>query len=363
MTPTLPASRAAPPVDFATAVPYVFPDEDGRAIERLASTAYPPRRLGAIRADLARVARVLAAAGHSPALLLESKGGLIYPDVVAAAIMGVLPWKRRAKMVLMGEMWQPNPGLRGRLERLLVRLADRVVDRYAVQSTEELTVFPRLWRVDPHKLRLNPLFYYHQDVGEVEGRTTSEDFIFAGGDSLRDYTPFLEAARRFPNQGFIIRARRLEGMTDVPRNVVAGGVPKARYFDEMRRAKAVVVALTPGLVRAAGQQTYLNAMFLGKPTLVAECFGVRDHITHGVNGLIADGTPEGYAREIEWIVDEANAGALDRMGRAARDTAKTFNYDAHARRLLDIIDELFVADLPAPAERHADHPRATRRSA
>jgi hypothetical protein len=30
---------------------------------------------------------------------------------------------------------------------------------------------------------------------------------------------------------------------------------------------------------------------------------------------------------------------------------------------LDIIDELFVADLPAPAERHADHPRATRRSA
>jgi glycosyltransferase involved in cell wall biosynthesis len=355
--------RPTPPIDFATAVPYEFPKNEDRRVTRVARTDYPPRGIGALGADLGRVVRVLAAARTHPALLLESKGGLIYPDVVAAALLGLLPADRRPKSVLVGSMWQPNDGLRGRLERLILRLADRAVDRYAVQSSEELTVFPQLWGVEPSKMRLNLHFYYPQDVEHLAARVITEDFIFSGGDSLRNYAPLVEAARRFPAQRFILRTRQLDGMADLPANVVVGRVPKAQYFDEMRAAKAVVVPMAPDLRRAAGQQTYLGAMFLAKPTIVSASFGVRDHVTDGVDGLIVSGTTQSYVEALGWLLDEANAPAVERMREDARTTARTFHYDAHARRILAIIDELFAEDVGAPGPAPARAPQERHRDA
>lgn len=330
---------------FATSVPYDFPDDAPCRVTQLQPEEQASDGIRALAADLVRMGRVLRAARTHPALLLESKGGVIYPDVVAAALLGLVARRRRPKAILMGEMWEPNRGLRGRLERLLLQLADRAIDRYAVQSSEELSAFPRLWGIDPGKVRLNLYFYHTEHVTDIPTDQTVEDYIFAGGDSLRSYDTLVEAARRLPKQRFIARTRQLDRRRDLPPNVIAGYVPPARYFDEMRAAKAVVVAIKPGLSRAAGQQTYLNAMFLGKPTITCDGFGVRDHISHRVDGWIVDGSADGYVEALEWVADPANADALRRLGDAARAKARQFGFDAHARRLLEIIAEC-LRDVP-----------------
>jgi hypothetical protein len=337
------------PPRFATALDYDFPADRAARVTLLASAEPASRGLRALRADLLRLGRVLRAARTHPALLLESKGGWLYPDVVAAAVLGLLAPRHRPKAVLMGEMWEPDGGLAGWLERRLLRLADRAIDLYAVQSSEELAAFPRLWGIDPDKLRLNPYFYHFDDVEQLAAATTDGGFVFAGGDSLRSYDALVEAARRVPQLPVKARTRLLDGRDDLPANVEAGRVAPARFFDEMRAARAVVVPLKPGLSRAAGQQTFLNAMFLGKPTIVADGFGVRDHITDGVDGWIADGSVDGYAAALRWVADDAAAAARARLGAAARATARRFHFDAHAGRLVDLVAECLRADARAGA--------------
>jgi glycosyltransferase involved in cell wall biosynthesis len=73
-----------------------------------------------------------------------------------------------------------------------------------------------------------------------------------------------------------------------------------------------------GLLHSGGQQTCLNAMMMGKPTIAVGRPWATDFITDGVNGLIVDYEDvDGLRLAIEWVLahpDEARAMA--QRGRA-----------------------------------------------
>ncbi|RME99647.1 MAG: hypothetical protein D6768_14615, partial [Chloroflexi bacterium] len=192
-------SQAAP-VDFCTTMNYTdVPQFAARA--RL--TPRPPT--GKLSDALKIAGRVLRLAWQEDTLLLASSWGRIHPDVLACAIIGFWPRRRRPVIVLSGCMWEPNRGLRGLLEKIVIKMADRAIHRYAVQSTEELTVFPQVWGVDPAKLRLCPfcVTLSHQELAAANAPLPASvqahgDYIFAGGNSHRDYEPLLAAARQLP---------------------------------------------------------------------------------------------------------------------------------------------------------------------
>jgi len=263
---------------------------------------------------------ILNASRKECALLLNSTQGDIFPDILACVLLGFVPKRFRPKIALMGAMWQPNTGLRGTVERIIIKLADRAIDRYIVQSTEELTVFPQTWGVSEEKMRLCPYRYNAADEKLTDEPPPPEDFIFAGGNSLRDYRPLVEAARQLPEYQFIIATKKLHQIVDPPPNVTAGPVTHDEFVRLMRAAAVVVIPMEQNLKRAAGQQTYLNAMFLRKPTIVNNIFGVHDHIIPGENGMIVDGTPQSYVEAIRWVKNPANAEALQKMGDAGYET-------------------------------------------
>ena len=321
---------------FATTVDYL---SDPRFAARTRLVRRPPP--GGLKEAASIFGRILRAALKENVLLLTSSWGRLHPDILAAAVIGLWPARLRPVVVLMGCMWEPNDGARAPLEKTIMKLADRTIDRYVVQSTEELRVFPETWGVDPAKVRFCPFFFSftQEDLAAAEN-ALEEGYIFAGGNSHRDYEPLLAAAQCMPERRFIFATHLLDQHRDLPPNVQAGPVSHHEFVLLMRSAAVTVVPIRRGLRRAVGQQTYLNAMWLRKPTIVTDTLGVRDHVHHRETALIVEGTPESYVEALRWVFDPHNREEIERLGNNARRVVQEqFSFEKHIARLLKIMDE------------------------
>lgn len=288
--------------------------------------------------ELITLARILRSARHARVLMLNSSSGVIYPDLLACMILGFLPRRYRPALMLVGEMWEPNTGLRGLVERLAVRLIDRAVDRYVVYSQDDRQAFCALWGIDLDKVGI-ALCYYHLSAQELEGpRPPIGGHIFAGGDSGRDYAPLVEAARQFPETRFVL-ATAWTSSKPVPPNVDIVLAKRTRtshaeFIRLLRTARATVVPLRQGMKRSVGQQTYLNSMYLGKPTVVARALGITDHVDDGEHALVVDGTTSGYVSALTWLLDPQNQENVAAMAERGRVRAASFTSDRLAADLL-----------------------------
>ncbi len=323
-------------IPFATTVDY---GEVPRWLSRARSLVQPVPDHPTLRHELTVLFRLLRAVHREKALILQSSTRL-HGELLASMWVGLWPRKWRPVIVIMGCMWQRDPGLRGLIEQVVVRLADRGIRRYAVQSTDEMTLFPATWGISAAKTRYCPFFYTITERDVITPPPPAGDYIFAGGNSHRNYAPLIEAARQMPERQFVIATDRLKALDDLPPNVTARPVPREEYMRLMSSSAVVVVALQQGLSRSVGQQTYLNAMWLGKPALVTDTTGVRDYIRDGETALIVDGSAEDYVRKLRWVFDPANRAEVARIAQKGQQTAREqFTYENHVACLLDILDE------------------------
>jgi glycosyltransferase involved in cell wall biosynthesis len=78
-----------------------------------------------------------------------------------------------------------------------------------------------------------------------------------------------------------------------------------------------------GTLRSGGQQTLLNAMLMGKPTIAVGRRWAGDYIDDGVNGLIVDyEDPQGMREAVRRLLDDPDGAR--RMGDQARARAADF---------------------------------------
>jgi hypothetical protein len=269
-----------------------------------------------------------------------------YRDLVLAVLVKL--HRRRPRVLLTDCTWEVrSAALERRFGRLaglvpvIARTAVRLIDgphvRYGVLSSDELRTFPRTWGVPPDRV-VRTGFQHTLNGGGEQMPVSDGGYLFAGGNSMRDHDLLAEA---------------IEGATYdvvvaadwVPRrvlpNLVAGPVPHAEFLRLLAGSRAVVVPLARS-IRSAGQQTYLNAMALGKPCVVTDAPGVRDFIEDGVNALIA--APD--AASLRARLDEVMAGGPEtrRMGERAREDVLAHHTEFTYRR-----DLLRLAGLPVPA--------------
>jgi hypothetical protein len=222
--------------------------------------------------------------------------------------------------------------------RILVRLADGPHVRWCVLSTDELASFPATWSVAPERVHFTPFAHSLWNGGEHEP-VRDDGFVFAGGNSLRDYPLLIEAAR-----GLTAPVRIATGWRPPeppPSHVTVGSVPHEEFLALMRASRVVVVPLVP-TVRSTGQQTYLNAMALGKPVIVTDAPGVRDYIDDGVTGVVVAPDAHALHRALADALDPANARRYAEMGAKAREIVLTRFTDDRYREAL-----LAVAGIPA----------------
>ena len=278
-----------------------------------------------------------AARDHGLIVLNGSMSGRV--DLAAAVAFGL---RRRPPRVLMTDCTWSAGG--SRPDRLARRAAVRAMDgdhvTYCVLSTSEVETFPRLWGIDPERVVFTPWYVGLSDE-ELAAPTAEEGYVFAGGDSHRDYTTLLEAAGSIPAP-VRIASRSLDPAAATAPNVDIGPVSHDEFTELTRRASVVVVPLQVREDRSSGQFTYLGAMALGKILVVTDAPGVRDHVDDGRTGLVvANGDAAGLAERVSWALDPANREAVRAMSEAARaDALERFGAGRYVDRLAELVDRL-----------------------
>jgi hypothetical protein len=245
-----------------------------------------------------------------------------YRDLLFAILLK-LRFSKPPRVLMQDATWEPRsealeaelPFLK-RLIPKLARLAISLIDgphmRYAVLSTREVETFPKVWGVDPSRVVFQP---FPNTLHEYRDMDTRDDgYIFAGGNSVRDFD-LLEAA--LDGTGIPARIATKWKPTLNLSDVEVGPTSHDEYMALLANSHAVVVPLRQS-VRSAGQQSYLNAMGLGKPVIVTEAPGVRDYVVDGVTGVIVPPEVAALRAAILHVMDPDNADFYVEMGRRAR---------------------------------------------
>jgi glycosyltransferase involved in cell wall biosynthesis len=262
-----------------------------------------------------------------------------YIDQIGAIAIRLLARPRPA-VVVTDATWEPDSkALAARapwasrllpsVARSIIRLMDHPRVIYCVLSTAELERFPITWHIDPNRVVFTP---WHVTAAPPAGRVVEGDYLFAGGDSLRDYGILLDAVT---GMDIPVRVATRHEFDYVPPNVIYGPTSHEDFMSLLAGCRLSVVPLVDS-VRSAGQQTYLNAMYAGKLTIVTDAPGVRDYIDHGVSGLICEPNPGSMRAAIEWAIDPVNAEKAKKIAERGREIAVGFTRERYNAKIIDI---------------------------
>ena len=251
-----------------------------------------------------------------------------------AWLQGLCPWERKPH-VLIDCLWEmPTSPLRIWLKKMRIRLAARSVKRFVVWASHETEDFARAFDLPKWQLEYVP---FHHTLHDYQFEIRDEGYLFAGGNSDRDYRTLVEAVRPLDLPVWIALTQRdlLDGVT-LPAHVRAEATTAEGFRQAMAGAKLIVIPMQKETLRSGGQQTCLNAMLLGKPTIAVGRRWAIDFITDGENGLIVDyEDPEGLRRAIRWVLDHPQAAA--RMGERGQAHATQFTTERCMRAIYDLV--------------------------
>lgn len=260
-----------------------------------------------------------------------------------AWLQALCPWGRKPH-VLVDCLWYSSASpLRAWLKKLRIQMAARSVRSFVVWASHEVEDFARAFGLPPRQLQYVP---FHHTLNDYRYEIRDDGYLFAGGNYDRDYRTLVEAVRTVELPVWIATTRS-EILSDVelPAHVRVQGTSAEGFRQAMAGAKLIVVPMQKGLLHSGGQQTCLNAMLLGKPTIAVGHRWAVDFITDGEDGLIVDyKDPQSLRRAIRWILYHPEAAR--RMGERARERASWFTTERCMRTIYELVTDAAPASLP-----------------
>jgi glycosyltransferase involved in cell wall biosynthesis len=189
--------------------------------------------------------------------------------------------------IMIDCLWAVQSNLiKHKTKSALHRLSSLSVDKFVVWARHEISDFSRIFGIPKDKFTFIP---FHTTINEFTYRIANEGFVFAGGNSDRDYKTLIEAMRGLDIPLFIASSDpSLFADIDIPPNVTVQAVSHQEFRDKMASSRVTVVPIKKGLLRSPGQQTILNSMAMGKPTIVVGRKDAEDYIVNGETGVIVD---------------------------------------------------------------------------
>jgi glycosyltransferase involved in cell wall biosynthesis len=293
-------------------------------------------------------------AGSVAALRLFARRGRCQGVVTDGGASGVLfawlqalcPWGRKPHVMIDCNWYLDPRPLRAWLKRLRLRVAARSVRRFVVWASHELEDYARAFGLPREKLAYVP---FHTTLHDYQYEVRDDGYLFTGGNYDRDYPTLIDAVRTLDLPVWIATTRpeQLRGV-DVPGHVRVEGTSAAGFRRAMAAARVVVVPMRQGLLHSGGQQTCLNAMLLGKPTVAVGRKWALDFIEHGVNGLIVDyADPQALREAIRRVLDRPDEARL--MGRRGQAHAAQFTTQRTMQSVYDLVRRAAVAPARRPS--------------
>lgn len=250
------------------------------------------------------------------------------------AMLQRLRGKRRPVHVMYDCLWYGG----NRLKRAWMRYCLMQVDCCVVWASIEIDRYASCYHLDPKKFLFVP---HHHTAKRYKFDVADEGYVFTGGNWFRDYRLFVDAVRElnFPCMIVTTREKELFAGMKIPSHVQVRGATHEEFRQLMARSSIVVVPMQANLLHAGGQQTFLNAMLMGKPVILTDPQGGRDYIDDGVNGrLVPYGDKDQLANSIHELM--SNPSVRAGMGEAAKKTALPLTTEACNIRIWEKLEEL-----------------------
>ena len=228
--------------------------------------------------------------------------------------------QRRPVHVMYDCYWYAGNALR----RAWMRFCLRQVDCCAVWASVEGERYAKALGVPRSKFRFTA---HHHSLNDYAFQIADKGYVFTGGNSDRDYGFFFEGVRDLPVKCILATNRPdlLAGM-DIPSNIQIVSVSASEFRQLMAEARIVVMPVRADLLRTAGQQSILNAMYMGKPVILTDPQGGKDYIEHGKTGLlVSQGDVEGLRAAIKDLWEQPDKARV--MGERAKTYAANLTTD------------------------------------
>jgi glycosyltransferase involved in cell wall biosynthesis len=268
--------------------------------------------------------------------------------VLFAWLQAMVPWGRKPHVMVDCNWYHTGRTFRDWLKGLRLRVAARSVKRFVVWASHEVDDYHRVFGIPQDRLTYVP---FHTTLNDYQYEVRDDGYLFAGGNYDRDYPTLIEAVRgvELPVWIATTRPEQVAGV-ELPSNVRIGGTTVEGFRQAMAAARLVVVPMKAGLLHSGGQQTCLNAMAMGKPTIAVGRKWAVDFIDDGATGLVVDyEDPQSLRQAIRWVL--ANPEAARRMAERGREHALRFT----TQRTMQSVYELVKATL-SPATPCAEQP-------
>lgn len=206
------------------------------------------------------------------------------------------------------------------LKKLHKKLSSMSVDRFLVWAEHEVSDYSNEFDIAKSKFYYVP---FHVTLEGYKFQISDDNFIFSGGNGDRDYVTLIEAVRG-TSLPLFIAATDMSLFSDiiVPPNVTIQGVSHQKFRELLASCTVSVVPMRDGLLHSGGQQTFLNSMFLCKPTVVVGERVADGYIKNGINGYVVGYRDVNRLRKI--LLQLWNSKELrDKLGQSGYEFAST----------------------------------------
>lgn len=187
--------------------------------------------------------------------------------------------------------------------------------------------------------KMVPLRFHHTLLGQLRSGPSPGDYIFSGGDSMRDYATLIEAARGLTIPVRIATHWQPPSKLAVPANVTIQPTSEVEFRELLAGARFVIFPLQMDDLRTSGQQSYLNAMVLRKAVIVTDTMDAPFYIDNERTGmLVPSGDAPALRAAILRLLD--SPGLAEQMGEAAHCAAAPIDQEYTWSHVLAIAMEV-----------------------
>ena len=188
---------------------------------------------------------------------------------------------RRKPHIILFVLWN-HPG--NIYKRIFYKLIIKSVSKIIVFSKKQQLLHSKAFGVSKNKF---PIIHYHTTLRDIEIKISDGDYLFAGGDTCRDYKTLINAMRGLPFKLVIAALHRNHFKNiNIPDNISIVSVNADEFLHLIAGCRAIALPLFKNVLQAGGQQTFLNAMAMGKTVIVADDNSASEYIEHGIDGFI-----------------------------------------------------------------------------
>ncbi len=303
------SNEVFPPVVDGVSVRYIAPPP-WAVLRRVCSRIPPANSLLGWMGALLVAGGLLLGMRRRDAVGLVSLGdrsGILF------CLLNSFRWFRGGPVLAYRVLLPANPG---RLKTYLIGRILRNVTLTAVWSRAQIENYHRVFKCPRDKFVFLPYKANHSKSAAFP--MPVGDYIFSGGNSERDYKTLFEAVRglSIPVIVSVTRPTVMGGLT-VPKNVILVNAVEPAFERLMAGARMLALCLKEDILRGSGEATMLNAMWHGKPVVIADDVSAPDYINDGVDGFIvpAGSSEQMRCRILELWKDPLFAARVGEAGR------------------------------------------------